>query len=66
MLSQSDFHARGAKKLRVISRKPASEQIMFTESVTMVIDSEFQLPRFLEQKTQSFPHLRVNLLRVFT
>ncbi len=40
----------------------ASEQAMFTESVTMVTDSDFQLPLFLEGKTQRFPHLKNHLL----
>lgn len=49
-------------RVRVSSSKPASEQVMFTESITMVTDSEFQLPLFLERITQSFPHLMVDLL----
>ena len=54
------------EKLRVYEGKPASEQVRFTESVTAATDPEFKLPLFLERKTQSFPHLRVNQLRVFT
>ena len=50
-------------RLRVSSGKPASEQVMFTEEVTA---AEFKWPLFLELKTQSFSHLRVNKLRVFT
>ena len=44
-------------------RKPASEQVCITESVT---DHKFEVTLFLKLKSQSFPHLRVNKLRVFT
>ncbi len=32
----------------------------------MVTYFEFNLPLYLERKTQSFPHLRINKFRVFT
>ena len=47
-------------------RKPAPDQVRFTDSVTIVTDSEVKLPLFLKRKTQSFPHLSVNKLRVYT
>ena len=63
---QTEKERTAAVRLRVSSGKPASEQVMFTEDVTAVTDPEFKLPLFLELKTQSFSHLRVNKLRVFT
>ena len=41
-------------------------QVLFTESVTAVTEPELKFPLFLELKTQSFSHLRVNKLRVNT
>ncbi len=65
-LASGSAVGRRQGELRVSYRKPDSEQVRFTESVDMVIDSEFYLPLFLELKTQSFPHFRGNILRVFT
>lgn len=36
------------------------------ESVSMVTELKFKLRLFLELKTHSFPHHRLNKLRIFT
>lgn len=39
---------------------PKNNQVPFTDSVAIVTDSEYKLPPFLKQTTQSSPHFWVN------
>lgn len=44
------------------SRFTAPDQVWFTDSGAIVINSEFKLALFLKQTTPSFPYFEVNRL----
>ncbi len=61
-MSKDLLQVKGDKyNLRVSQRKPASEQVMLTAKVTMVTNSEFDKPLFLERIMLSLPHLSFHI-----
>ncbi len=54
---------RPAISIRLRWSKPASQQVCSTEHVAVVTDSGLRWTGFVKRRTQSFPHLRLNILR---